>query len=180
METMTQVLAPVTHLIPPQALPAELNLGEPPELALADVYFTGYELFSVGEGLAFALTIVIARELSLEIPGLAGAKLVVGAPPGGDVTTFRLTAFLTEDGFELRADDIRIALRLPPSILTPVPAGDGGTAPPYAEIAVHGSILVDHHLDIRVQGFDRLSLAPVMVGSSGVVISASDVVLSLS
>ena len=61
-----------------------------------------------------------------------------------------------------------------------MPPSEGVSAPPYAEIAVHGAVSIDHHLDVRVQGFDRLSLSPVMVGSTGVILSAQNVVLSLS
>jgi hypothetical protein len=182
MESNLRILAPVSSLVRVEALPAELDFGQgqTPEQVLGDVYFTDYDLFTVGDGIGFALTIVIARELGVDIPGLEGTRLVVGAAPGGDVTRFRLTAFVHEDGFELRAEEIQVALRFPPSLLKPVPAAEGQTAPPFAEVAVNGSVLIDHHLDVRVQGFDRLSLAPVMVGDSGVVLSAKDVVLSLS
>ena len=182
MESTLRVLLPVLTLVPEESLPANLNFGEgqTTSQALSDVYFTDYDLFAVGEGVGLSLTIVFTHELSLELPGLQGAKLVLGGAAGEGVTSFRLNVYLNEQGFELRADELQVSLRFPPSILKPVPAAEGASAPPYAEIAVHGSVSIDHQLDVRVHGFDRLSLAPVMVGGSGVVLSAQDVILSLS
>jgi hypothetical protein len=174
------VLAPVAELFPLDALPAGLDFGHPPEQALAGVYFTEYDLISARDGVGCTMTIVVTEELGIDVPLLEGARLVIGAQAGGGVTQFRLTAFLGPDGVELRAEDIRIALRFPPSLLTPVPAAPGDTAPPFAEIAVRGAVTIDEHLNVRVEGFDRLSLPPVLVGGTGVVVSADDVVLSLS
>jgi len=178
----TQILLPVTSQFPADAIPAGLRFsdGRTPDQALGSVYCTDYALFSTAEGIGFTTSIVIGEELGIDLPLLDGTKLLLGAPPAGGVTQFRLTAFLAEDGFQLTADEIRLALRLPPSLLKPVPATPGGTAPPFAEIAVYGSVGIDKHLDVRVLGFDKLTLPPVMVGSSGVVVSADDVVLCLS
>ena len=116
MESTLRVLAPVSSLFPVEALPVDLDFGDgqTPDQALADVYFTDCELFGIGEGIGFRLTVVITRELSSEIPGLQGTKLVLGVAAGGDVTRFHLTTFVNEDGFELRADEIQVALRFPP------------------------------------------------------------------
>ncbi len=182
MESAQSLLNPITKLLSPESWPTELAFvdGQTVQEALSDVYFTDYELISLQKGIGFEITIVITRELSVEIPGLQGTKLVLGGASGAGMTSFRLVAFLGEEGFELWAEEIQVALRFPPSILKPVPKSEGATAPPYAEIAVSGSISLDHHLDLRVQGFDRISLPPVMIGDSGVIISATDVLLSLS
>src|SRR4051812_34477737 len=134
MDNTLRVLAPVTGLFPAEALPTGLDFGDggTPEQALGSVYFTEYEPFSTEAGIGLTLTIVIDGGLGIAVPGLPDTRLVVGAAPGGDVTKFRLTAFLDEEGFELRADDVRIALRLPLSLLRPAPPAGGGTAPPFA------------------------------------------------
>ncbi|GIH02225.1 hypothetical protein Rhe02_02920 [Rhizocola hellebori] len=181
-DSATLILTPVTSQFPAQALPAGLDFGDgrSAEQVLGSVYCTDYSLLAANGGIGFTASIIIAEELGIGIPGLDEAKLLIGAPPAGGITQVRLTAFVGEDGFELTADEIRVALRLPPSLLKPMPTTPGGAAPPFAEIAVHGAVSIDHHLDVRVRGFDRLSLPPVMVGDSGVVISADDVLLCLS
>lgn len=175
------VLNPISNLLPAASWPAELAFASDTlDYALSSVYFTDYQLVGLQNGVGFELTIVITRELSIEIPGLQDTKIVFAGGAGEGASSFRLSAFLGEDGFELRADDIELALRFPPSILKPVPETEGGIAPAYAEITVKGSVSIDEHLDLTVTGFDRLSLAPAMIGSSGVVISAKDILLSLS
>lgn len=173
-------LNPIANLLPAEAWPDEFVPADTLQDLLSNVYFTDYALISLSTGIGFEVRIVITRELSVDIPGLQGTKLVFGGGAGEGMTSFALTAFVNEDGFELRADDIEVALRFPPTILKPVPATPGATTPPYAEIAIKGSISIDHHLDLTVSGFDGLSLAPAMIGDSGIVISAKDVLPSLS
>lgn len=182
MESTLRILLPVSTLVPKESLPVDLHFGDgqTTDQALSDVYFADYDLFGVGEGVGFSITVVITRELSIELPGLQGTKLVLGGAAGEGVTTFRLNAYVNEQGFELRADEIQLAVRFPPEILKPMPPSEGASAPPFAEITVHGAVSIDHHLDVRLQGLNRLSLSPVMVGGSGVVLSAQNVVPSLS
>ena len=181
MAVALAVLNPISNLLPVASWPEELAFaGDTLEDALSNVYFTDYELVCLDNGIGFEIGIVITRELSIEIPGLQGTKLVFAGGAGAGATSFRLVAFVGDEGFELRAEDIEIALRFPPSILKPVPANEGDTPPPFAEIAVKGSVSLDEHLDLTVRGFDRLSLAPAMIGDSGIVVSAKDVLLSLS
>ncbi len=47
-------------------------------------------------------------------------------------------------------------------------------------IYVEGSITIDDQFDLHIDGFNAIQLTPVMVGLSGIVLSASDVKLVLS
>src|SRR5688572_12679639 len=121
------VLNPISNLLPSASWPAELAFaGDTLDDALSNVYFTDYQLNGLQNGVGFELTIVITREISIEIPGLQGTKIVFAGGAGEGASSFRLVAYLGEAGFELRADDIELALRFPPSILTPVPETPGG------------------------------------------------------
>lgn len=171
---------PIAELLPSSLWPEELLPNESLEDLFAKVYFTNYELFSVENGLGFELDIFILGEISIQIPGLQDIAFVIGSGAGEGRTGFRLSMFVGDGAFELRMDDIEVALRFPPSILKPAPETDGNPAPRFAEISVIGSVALDKNLDLRIEGFDQLSLAPSMIGNSGIIISAENVRLDLS
>ena len=182
MEKTYHVLVPITELAPPESWSADVAAadGRAIQDVLSEVYFTDYELGSIHDGIQFGITIVVTREISFDIPGLQGMALVLGGASGAGITSFRLTAFIDKNGFELRADEIEIALRFPPSILKPVSKVASSPSPPYAEIVLTGTLSLDQNLDFRIEGFDRVSLPPVMIGNSGVVVSADDVLFDFS
>ena len=175
-------LLPITELLSADLWPDDYPFpdGKESQDALSEVYFTDYELISSRNGIQFQTTILITEEISVGIPGFEGVELVLGGNVGEAVSSFLLSAFVGESGFELRADDIEIALRFPPSILRPVAETEGSDPPSYAEITVRGGISLDQNLDFTFDGFDRISLAPVMIGTSGIIISADNVLLDLS
>jgi hypothetical protein len=174
-------LAPISTLLP-SGLEAYLPL-DPGTIAAIDskVAYTEANLIVEESGLGFEAMLVITGELSLELPWLAGTALVIGGGAGAGRTSFTVAAFVNDDGFAFSIDDVEIALRLPPDLLKPAPPEDPEQEPPtHAEISVTGGISVDQGLNLRVKGFDRISLSPVMIGDTGIIISAEDVRLDLS
>lgn len=125
----------------------------------------------------FGLSLAFEGELAVQLPGLDGVSVVFGGGVSG-YTLIELSARLG-DPSSLTLHNVRAALRFSPDLLTPAPDEDGVVAA-HAQIYVQGSITIDDGFDVHVQGFDALQLTPVMVGSSGIVLSASDVKLDLS
>jgi hypothetical protein len=175
-------LAPISRLLPTDSgLDKYLPLDSETLAAIdKSVTYTDFHLLSVSGGVGFEATIAITGELSIPLPWLSGTALVFGGGAGAGLTSFRLAFAISKNGFTLSADDVEIALRLPPDVLKPAPSENGGDTPKYAEIAIKGGFTIDQSLNLQFHGFDKLSLSPVMIGDSGVVISADDVKLSLS
>jgi hypothetical protein len=172
----------LSDLVPTGLLPAWLaDLVQPVQgitAVLDGLYYTDYALSVSPGGLSFVIDLVIPGEVALGVPGLDSVQLVLGGD-GAGATAVTASLRIGQAGWDFRVDDISIALRFPPSVLKPVPASPGADAPPYAQIATRGSLSVDSNLDIRLEG-SGLSLAPAMVGDSGVIISADDVKVKLS
>jgi hypothetical protein len=176
------IVAPLSELIPTKFWPTELNAedGSTIDDILSKILFSDYNILTIGEeGIGFELMLIITEEISLRIPGMLGAALVLGSRAGTEMTNIRASFFIGKNIFILHFDDIDIALRFPPNILKPALENDG-TSPAYAEISLHGSLLIDENLDFKFSGFDRVSLSPCMIGSSDIIISAEDARLDLS
>ncbi|MEZ4312958.1 MAG: hypothetical protein R3F14_33470 [Polyangiaceae bacterium] len=178
---MIEHATPLRVLLSGIELPVDFLKGpDGPLGALLDrVYFADYGVLVQSDGVGLLLDLVFAGEAALSIPGLDSLALVFGGDSAG-ATQVRASAFAGPAGVAARLDDISIALRFPPALLKPVPEAEGLPAPEHAEIRTHGNIALDEDGSIRVEGFDSLTLPPVMIGDSGVVISASDVKLDLS
>src|SRR5215212_7484474 len=172
------------ELVPDNLLPANISDFILPADGVIgrlfdNIYFTDYSASVTADGFYLVIDIVIPGELAFELPGLDGIKIVIGGTTPG-ATSITTSLLVGIDEFELRLDNIDIALRFPSSILKPMPTSPDAAPPTYAQIEMHGSIILDSNFDIRFEGFSALSLKPAMIGSSGVVISADDLKLDLS
>ncbi len=178
---MVSYATPIRKLISEADIP--LDFLASPDGALAPVldklFFTNYALIQSPDGFGVAIELVVAGEAALSLPGLDGFAFVVGGD-GEGATLIDASLFASARGISVRLDNVTVALRFPPSILKPVPETPGGTLPPYAQIEVNGSVVFDENGDLRFEGFDALTLKPVMIGNSGVIISAEDVKLDFS
>lgn len=175
-------LSPLSTLFPPgNGLGKYLPLDAQTLQAIdSKVAYTDPRIINTGRGIGFEATFVITGELSIELPWLAGTALVFGGGAGPGQTSFQAMVFVSDQGFTFAVDEVELALRLPPDLLKPAPADDGLEPPKFAEISVKGGFTIDQSLNLRFHGFDKVSLSPVMIGDSGVVISAEDVKFDLS
>jgi hypothetical protein len=98
-------------------------------------------------------------------------------PPQG-YTSAVVSLELSENSV-LAIHDIAISVRFAPAVLKPVALNPGDEMPPYASITLRGSAEIDASLNVRIHGFDEVSLAPAMIGSSGVILAAEGVELNL-
>lgn len=124
-------------------------------------------------------TVVFEDELSLTLPGLSEISLVFGGT--GDQSEFNVEVDL-RDPFEVRLVDISAALRFSAGILKPVRRTNGHFEPDdsiqHVEIKISGTVIVGSE-GFRIDGLNQFALAPCMVGNSGIVIEASNVVFDL-
>jgi hypothetical protein len=172
---------PIRELIDESAIPLDfVTSAEGPVGDVLDkLFFTDYAVSSGPEHFGASLDLLIAGETALAIPGLDGFAFVFGSD-GANATLVRLSFLATPAGLTAQADDVSIALRFPPSILKPMPEMPGDEAPRFAQIEMQGTLSVDEHFNVWVEGFSGLSLRPAMIGDSGIVISAENVQLDLS
>jgi uncharacterized linocin/CFP29 family protein len=178
---MVSYATPIRDLINESDLPTDfLTTPDGPLASVLDkLFFIDYALVSGPDGIGLTIELVVAGEAAISLPGLAGFGFVLGSE-GAGVTLIDASFFISQRGFSARLDDVTVALRFPPSILKPVPELPGTEAPPYAQIEVHGSVILDENFDLHFEGFDNLTLKPVMIGNCGVVISAENIELDFS
>ncbi len=155
-------------------IPSEINFLD--NIAYIDGSFLGDE-----GGQMISMTLKVMNELAFELP--LGFSMVLGE---GIV---HINFDKTDDEFQLKIDTELLKIRLPRSILIPV-INDGENFVPdpdplkFAEITIPFGISLDHqfNLDILWPGDDigGISLSPCMIGSSGMVVSAEDIIIRLS
>ena len=144
---------PIRKLIDEAGIPADFITASDGALAplLDRIFFTNYALVNRLDGAGLLINLVVAGEAALGVPGLQSLALVFGSTSAG-ATLIDASFFVGNNGFSARVDNVTVALRFPPSILKPVPESPGATAPPYAQIEVHGAISVDENFDLGFEG----------------------------
>ncbi|MBL8621289.1 MAG: hypothetical protein JNK64_08300 [Myxococcales bacterium] len=125
------------------------------------------------------LQLAFEGEVAVRLPGLDGVSLVFGGDPLIEGVTLIGVQVKMGRRPEVVFDQLSFALRFDRELLTPAPDETGQVAE-HAQIYVTGSIAIDDNFDVQVRGFDAIELTPVMLGSSGIVLSASGVKLDLS
>lgn len=146
---------------------------------LSKIFFTDYAVLRRPNAIGLNIELIIAGEVTLAFPGLDSMALVFGAE-GNGATVLDTTVMVSDRGFSIRVDDFPIGLRFPSELFAPVPETEGAPTPAYAQISTRGNVVFDEDMNLRFEGFDSLSLAPVMIGNSGIVISAENVKVDLS
>ena len=120
----------------------------------------------------------IDGEVAVRLPALDCASFVMGA----DIPGYTLVKASIEIAPEprLSLNDVVMSLRFDPDVLKPAPTDLQPIPPPYAAISMSGSVHIDSDFDFELDGFDSLSLSPVYIGDTGIIISASGIKLDLS
>lgn len=172
---------PIRRLINEASVPTDfITASDSPIAPLLDkLFFTNYTLITTSDGIGLMIELVVAGEAALGFPGVEDLAVVFGTTDAG-ATLLDASFFVGPKGIRGRVDNVTVGLRFPPGILKPVPESPGATVPPYAQIEVHGGISLDENFDVHFDGFDSLSLKPVMIGNSGIIISADDVKFDFS
>lgn len=177
----TYYATPIRELVEESALPLDFVGSDDGQVgALLDrIFFTDYSITSGPNGIGASISLVIAGEAALAIPGVEGLAFVFGSD-GAPATNVKLSFFLTSSGMTGRLDDVSIAIRFPRDVLSPMPSAAGVTPARFSQIEMRGTVTMDEQFNIRVAGFSGMSLKPAMVGESGIVISADNVQVDLT
>lgn len=164
------------NLIPLDSLPGDM---------LDQIYVLYADINHSEAGVQCGFGFTFEEQLGFSLPGFSCASIVVGGlheldeqveshTDDNGFTIVNTTLYLGERSC-LRFHDIRVAVRLDSEQLKPV-ATDPETAPPeHVDIDVFGDLEVNSDLDFNVYGFNALNLPPVMIGNSGIIISAENV-----
>jgi hypothetical protein len=163
-------------------LPWPVDFFSPEDLPkfLDKIFVLDYRLDYRDDGFSCRFWLGFEGEVSVALPGLDGVRLVAG---GGDVAgaTFATVSLIVGQESALTLENFRLSIRFDPTLLTPAAINEGDPVPQFAEIRVEGSLLLDlSSFDLSVVGFDAFALTPVMIGNSGIIISAQDVKLDFS
>lgn len=145
---------------------------------LRKVYVLDYKTDYTARGFSSALSLAFEGELSIELPGLDGVKLVAGGNAAG-YTFLKASLEIGEDS-SLTLHHIQFALRFDKEVLKPATLDGSAPTDEFVEIRVEGNVIVDSSFNIRIEGFDAFTLTPCMIGNSGIVITADDVKLDFS
>src|SRR5881394_1000571 len=180
MSTLNYAI-PVRTLISEASIPTDfITASDSPLAPLLDrLFYTNYAVVSRPDGVGMFIDLVVVGEAAIGFPGLESLAIVFGTTDAG-ATLINASFFISNRGFRARWNNITVALRFPPTILKPMPESPGATPPPYAQIEVHGAINLDENFNVQFEGFDALSLKPVMIGNSGIINSAEDVKFDFS
>lgn len=172
-------LSPLSRVIADFPWPVDFFSPEDLPAFLDSVYVLDYQLSDTDTGFTTTIWLAFEGELSVNLPGLDGVKLVAG---GGDVTGLTFVTVTLVVGVEtsLTLNNVRLSLRFDPSILKPAAFNEGDPVGEFVEILVTGSFRINSSFDISVEGFDAVKLTPAMIGDSGVIVAANDVKFDLS
>jgi hypothetical protein len=170
----SSTLFPITDLVGNGILPAGLFdwLRERVE-GFDALDFVDFTMEPAHAGLVFGVLIATPPEFRVQPAGPSGFALLLGE-----------SAFLrgrsTSDSAELFVQSA-IRLRFPPEILRPV-AGDDGTRAEFVELSLTPTLRIrwsDQAPTFNFTVAEGLTLSRAMIGNSGFVISADNVLLSL-
>jgi hypothetical protein len=144
-----------------------------------------FDLRESAEQTTLELTLSLPDDLELGIPGLSGFGIVLGG--GGDRGTSLSIEIDINDPFAVRLKGVALTIRFPPGFFKPMhetSAGKfeevkdaDGKLRPY-EITLSGDVHVDSDGDISIvfpTGTPTISLKPLMIGDTGVVIEADNI-----
>ncbi len=140
---------------------------------LDQIYVIDSRMSPAASGTAFDVTLAVEGELGLAIPGLDGARLVFGSAEMEGMLLVKARVVIGQQP-RLSLSNLSLALRFDTDLLRPA---DGSG---YLEVAVYGSVSIDHNFDVTVTTYAPSSLPRCEIAGTGVIVSAEDVKLTFS
>jgi hypothetical protein len=119
------------------------------------------------------LSLILDGQLGFDLPG--GFAIKIGE--GDGVTPLVLGLQVSAVVVAVAVEELAVALSIPDSLLRPAPPEGGDETPERVEIVLGGALIFDESRNLRVEGFDSVSLPRSFVGASSIVISAEDVTI---
>src|SRR5512141_184232 len=171
---MTETGIPITDLIQrsPTLGSAVTALGPAADL-LDRLFYNDISTSFDEETLSIWASLILDGQIGFELPG--GFAIKIGE--GDGVTPLILGMRISPAGVAVAVEELAVVLSIPDSLLRPAPPVGGGETPKHVELVLEGALILDESLNLRVEGFESVSLPRSFVGSSSVVISADDVAI---
>src|SRR5690242_391943 len=117
------------------------------------------------------VSLLFDGQISFDLPGDFAIKI----GKGEGVTPMVLGLRISPAGVAVAVEQLAVVLTIPDSLLRPAPPAGGGDTPAHVELVLEGALIFDEKRNLRVEGFESVSLPRSVVGGSSVVISADDV-----
>ncbi|HKE93513.1 MAG TPA: DUF6603 domain-containing protein, partial [Povalibacter sp.] len=148
-----------------------VNVLAPVAGLLDQVFYNDVTTTVDGDSISIWLSLVLGGALGFDLPG--GFAIRFGTADDG--TSLTLGARISAAGVAVTVERLAVALVIPPSLLRPAPSAPGADTPEHVELVLDGAVTFDEHRRVQVTGFESVSLARSFVGSTSIVISATDV-----
>jgi len=117
------------------------------------------------------VSLLFDGQISFDLPGDFAIKI----GKGEGVTPMILGLRISPAGVAVAVEQLAVVLTIPDSLLRPAPSAGGSDTPAHVELVLEGAVIFDEKRNLRVEGFESVSLPRSFAGSSSVVISADDV-----
>ena len=153
------------------ALAGAVSALAPAQSLIDRVFYDDITTNIEGDSVSVWLSLIFDGQVGFDLPG--GFAIKMGRGDGVTPLTFGLRA--STAGVRITVEQLAVVLAIPPSLLRPAPPGDGSTTPANVELVLAGEVIFDENRNLRVEGFDSVSLPRSFVGSTSIVVSATDV-----
>ncbi|HKR12742.1 MAG TPA: DUF6603 domain-containing protein, partial [Pyrinomonadaceae bacterium] len=171
---MAETGIPVTELIRRSpTLDSAVSALSPVQDLLDRIFYDDVSTTLEDDTLSIWLSLIFDGQISFDLPG--GFAIKIGK--GEEVTPMILGVRVSPAGVAVAVEQLAVVLSIPNSLLRPAPPAGGGETPANVELVLDGALIFDENRNLRVEGFESVSLPRSFVGSSSVVISAEDVAI---
>jgi hypothetical protein len=153
------------------ALAGAVSALAPAQSLIDRVFYDDITTNIEGDSVSVWLSLIFDGQVGFDLPG--GFAIKMGRGDGVTPLTFGLRA--STAGVRITVEQLAVVLAIPPSLLRPAPPADGSTTPANVELVLAGEVIFDENRNLRVEGFDTVSLPRSFVGSTSIVVSATDV-----
>src|SRR6185503_10123137 len=138
---------------------------------LERVFYDDSSMIVEDDTVSMWVSLIFDGQVSFDLPG--GFAIKIGKGEG--VTPMIAGLRISPAGVAVAVEQLAVVLSIPNSLLRPAPSAEGGETPDHVELVLEGALIFDEKRNLRVEGFESVSLARSFVGGSSVVISADDV-----
>jgi len=138
---------------------------------LERVFYDDASMIVEDDSISMWVSLIFDGQVGFDLPG--GFAIKIGKGEG--VTPMIAGLHISSAGVAVAVEQLAVVLSVPDSLLRPAPSTDGGETPEHVELVLDGALIFDEKRNLRVEGFESVSLPRSFVGGSSVVISADDV-----
>jgi hypothetical protein len=163
------VLQPLSSLLPPDLVPADLFTTEDGQGSILDrIYVLESTFEASNDGALFAASLAIEGEIAIGLPACPAVSIVLGAGlPGFTLVNARV--LLDDAGWSVELEQLKVVLRVDPTVLRPA-----DPSKTFTEIEVETSLRITVDT-IELTEDPTLTLPRSFIGDTGIAVSAGTV-----